>query len=83
MREYDLGDNFYQFKTVKHIDAYRLKSSKEFNTLKLDDDFANPDNLFVIEWWQNIKSALEKPVYELVFEEINDFTRTISVSKND
>jgi tRNA threonylcarbamoyladenosine biosynthesis protein TsaE len=81
MRDYQLGQNLYKFKRVHHLDVYRLKKAAEFSALKLDPELQNPENLFVIEWWKKIKSKLPKPVYQLSFEEINDFTRTISVQK--
>ena len=81
MRDYDLGENIYGLKTIHHLDVYRLKSAKELSALKLDQEFNDPTKLFVIEWWENVKSALPKnnSFAKLSFETINDYTRTVSI----
>jgi tRNA threonylcarbamoyladenosine biosynthesis protein TsaE len=38
------------FKTLIHIDAYRLEDEKNLGILRLEDDFKNSDNLIIIEW---------------------------------
>ena len=83
MRDYDLENNIYQLNCLHHLDAYRFKKAAELDALKLEKEFSNPNNIFVIEWWRKVKSALPKnivkSVVELEFETINDYTKTISV----
>lgn len=83
MRDYELGDNIYNFSHLHHLDVYRLKKATELTALKLGQEFQNPARVFIIEWWQQVKSALpksiQKSLVELQFETINDYTRTISV----
>ncbi len=47
-----------KFKKLIHIDAYRLESGKEFEVLNFEKLVADKDNLIVIEWPENVKSAL-------------------------
>ncbi len=81
MRDYDLEDNLFKFKTLHHLDAYRLNNAKEFNALKLQKWLADPQRIFVIEWWRQVESAIDDPVTELSFETINDYTKTITITK--
>lgn len=85
MRDYDLGENIYNFKTLHHLDVYRLESPSELASLKLNAWLDDPSRIFVIEWWQTIKPALPKwlvgSMAELTFETINDYTKTIAVAK--
>ena len=48
------------YKFVYHMDAYRLKSGKDTGPLGLKKLFKNPENIFLIEWAENIKSVLPK-----------------------
>ncbi len=56
-RSYNLN-----YKNIWHIDAYRVKSSKEILQLGLAKVFANPQNLVVVEWADKIKSILPKGI---------------------
>lgn len=45
------------FKTLIHIDAYRLENEK-IEMLRIDQDFKNPDNLIIIEWPEMISEII-------------------------
>lgn len=82
MKDYELGENIYQLKTLEHLDVYRLKNTSELDTLKLADVLQNPNTIFVIEWWDKFKTAFKKLAPKMTileFETINDYTRTITV----
>lgn len=48
------------YSTIYHMDAYRLRSGKEAGPLGLKKLFRNSQNIFLIEWAENIKSILPK-----------------------
>ena len=85
MNDYELGDNVYNLKTMHHLDLYRLDHATEILELRLDKALNDPANIFVIEWWNKFKRDVKKlasdNLHILSFETINDFTKTISVSK--
>jgi tRNA threonylcarbamoyladenosine biosynthesis protein TsaE len=43
---------------IYHIDAYRIKSIKEFENIGFDD-FCSPDSVVLIEWADKILAALK------------------------
>ena len=48
------------FKFLYHVDAYRLKNSRELTALGFRDVMANPQNIIVVEWADRIKNLLPK-----------------------
>ncbi len=56
------------YKDVWHIDAYRVKSSKEFLQLGLTKIFSYPQNLVLVEWADKIKSVLPKGTIWIEFK---------------
>lgn len=49
-----------KFKTLYHIDAYRLKSHRDLEKLKIDDILDNPKNIVMIEWADRVKKVIPK-----------------------
>lgn len=68
------------FKTLVHIDAYRLKSSDELRKLRFADLLADPRNLILVEWADKVTDLLPKDPRQLHFEFVDDQTRKISFS---
>ncbi|MEK7195101.1 MAG: tRNA (adenosine(37)-N6)-threonylcarbamoyltransferase complex ATPase subunit type 1 TsaE, partial [Patescibacteria group bacterium] len=52
--------NNKKYKNVFHIDAYRLRRSKELGILGFKEVLVNPRNIVLIEWAERIKKALPK-----------------------
>lgn len=50
-----------RFKTLVHIDAYRLEKPEEFAALKPDQFLNNPNNVVCIEWPEKVKGMLPTP----------------------
>ena len=48
------------FKTIFHIDAYRLKNAKAAGILRLKELADDPSALILIEWPERIQSALPR-----------------------
>ena len=66
-----------QFTQIIHIDAYRLKSGEELMKLNFAEMLADPDNLILIEWPENVSSALPKEIHKLYFKFIDENSREI------
>ena len=58
MRSYKLKATSYEL--LFHVDAYRIKKSKELVTLGFKEIISDPKNIVVIEWADNVKRLLPK-----------------------
>jgi tRNA threonylcarbamoyladenosine biosynthesis protein TsaE len=65
------------FKTLVHIDAYRLERPEEMLRLGWAQTLAEPGNLILVEWPQNMGSALPQNVPTITFTFIDENTREI------
>lgn len=59
MKRYDIS--YRHFKSLIHIDAYRLNGAQEFSALRPEQFLNDPANLVCIEWPERIEGALPKP----------------------
>ncbi|MBP6858533.1 MAG: tRNA (adenosine(37)-N6)-threonylcarbamoyltransferase complex ATPase subunit type 1 TsaE [Candidatus Pacebacteria bacterium] len=50
----------FPWKRLVHIDAYRLERAQELEAINFAKYAADPDNLILIEWPENVKGAVEK-----------------------
>jgi tRNA threonylcarbamoyladenosine biosynthesis protein TsaE len=66
MRRYNLSPR-KKFVNILHIDAYRLKSAEQLAPLAFEKILADPKNLLLIEWGEQIKSALPRSAQWLQF----------------
>jgi len=66
MRRYSLKRGI--FKNVYHMDAYRLKKTKELKVLEFGEILADPQNIVLIEWPERIKNILPKNVKWIIFK---------------
>ena len=64
------------FKRLVHIDAYRLSPS-EPDTIGLADYAADPQNLILIEWPENVSYMIHTPFWTISFEMVDETTRRI------
>lgn len=62
-------------KRVFHIDLYRLKTNLDANSIDLDELFARPDAITVIEWPELIKHTLPPHTLSINFDYIDEHTR--------
>ncbi len=67
-----------QFRKLVHIDAYRLEKGNDLAALEFEDIVADPGNLVLIEWAENVKEGLSKNIKKIDFEYINEKERKIS-----
>jgi len=56
-----------KFKTLVHIDAYRLESPDEFGALKPEQFLNDPQTLVLVEWPERLGDKLPKPDMALKF----------------
>ncbi len=77
MKTYKLGGSTPKFKSLVHIDAYRLKNEDELKVLGWRELTDNPGNLIFIEWPENIANVIPKNARHLYFEYIDETTRKV------
>ncbi len=70
-----------RFKTLVHIDAYRLDSPKEFAALKPQEFLEDPSVLVVVEWPEKLGAELPAPDLTINFssEDAGEGERYIEV----
>ena len=78
-RNYNLSGGKY--KKFFHVDAYRIKKSKELDVLGLKNEIADPKNIIAIEWAEKIKKILPKNSVWLKFEHHRENERIINIAE--
>jgi tRNA threonylcarbamoyladenosine biosynthesis protein TsaE len=71
----------FKFKTLYHIDAYRIKNPKEIIDLGWKEIIKNPQNIILIEWAEKIKKILPQKHFLINFKHINKNKRWIKIKK--
>lgn len=66
-----------RFKTLCHIDCYRLRDSKDILDLGFNEMISNLENIIIIEWSDKIKKILPKSVVSFRFTFIDKEIREI------
>jgi len=65
------------FETLVHIDAYRLKHSRELQALRFEELLKDPRNLILVEWADKVADILPKDHIKIFFEFVDERTRTL------
>jgi len=65
------------FKTLWHLDCYRIKKPKEIKELDFSEIIKNPQNLIFIEWGNKIKKILPKNHLKIKFKITGEYTRIL------
>ncbi len=60
-----------------HIDAYRLQDGEELLKLNFQEELENSKNLILIEWPENVVSALPQKYEKIYFKFIDENRREI------
>lgn len=71
--------DFKGFKSLVHIDAYRLEKESELLHLGWEELIKLPENLILIEWPENVSGVIPSNVKNIIFKIINENTREISI----
>lgn len=74
--------NGKKYEHFVHIDAYRLKNSKEIDDLGFKDLAGHPRNIILIEWADRIKNILPRDCIIINFKHIKKDQREIIINKN-
>lgn len=77
IRQYPLP--FSPAKHLFHIDLYRLDNPSQINSLGLEEIFADPANIILIEWAEKLGPLLPKNAIVIKIEKINQDSRKITV----
>ena len=59
-KRYKIKNNKFPWKTLIHIDAYRLERKEDLELIGLTNDLKNSENLIFLEWPEMIKKWLPK-----------------------
>ncbi len=79
MKIYPINSPKSKIKNLIHIDAYRLESEKDLETIGAMEYFGREDSIIVIEWADKIKKALTAKLKLTFFEfKIEDDVRKIT-----
>lgn len=62
-----------------HLDAYRLKSTKELAALGFKEIITSPHHVVLIEWADRVKRAMPKHTKWIVFEHMSGNKRKIHI----
>ncbi len=68
------------FKTLVHIDAYRLESPKELSVLGFSEVLKMPDTIICIEWAERVAELLPQDVTNMYFE-LEGEKRVVKIKK--
>lgn len=67
--------NDLRFKTLIHIDAYRIESEREVKILKLEEKIEEEGAIIFVEWPQKIEPITALNKVDVSIEHIDPFTR--------
>ncbi|MFP4539322.1 MAG: tRNA (adenosine(37)-N6)-threonylcarbamoyltransferase complex ATPase subunit type 1 TsaE [Candidatus Paceibacterota bacterium] len=62
-----------------HIDAYRLNSSDDMNTIDWPQKLKDPDNLICLEWPENVCSVIPPDSLKINFEVVSEKKRLLKI----
>lgn len=65
--------------TLAHVDAYRLKSEEDLETIGWDELLARDDLVLAVEWADRVEHALPDSVVRIEFEHAGRDTRHITI----
>ena len=65
--------------TLYHVDLYRIETQREFDTLGLDELFADDGNLVLIEWGEKFPRLVAECDAEIRIQSLGESERGISV----
>ena len=78
LKNYPLQTTHY--KLFVHMDAYRLKSTKELQVLGWRDILKDTEAIVLVEWADRVRRALPKEYIRILFEFVDEKTRNIIIS---
>jgi len=67
------------YKTLIHIDCYRLTKPEEMEHLGWKEIVADPSNLIIVEWPERIEAILPENSVKIDFEFVDENSRSIKL----
>ncbi len=67
------------FKTLTHIDAYRIEDPRELTVLGFEDILKDTERLLVIEWAERVDALLPETAYRMTFSHLDASSRHIAI----
>ena len=71
--------DYMHYKTLVHIDAYRLEGEKNINVFRFEEDMHDPEKIVIIEWSEFIADILPEKRFSVSIESISENERIISL----
>lgn len=81
IRTYDVKNNKKGIKRLYHLDLYRLENDKDFKSLGLEELLEDSHSVIAIEWAEKMKNALPKKRWEILFNDIDEKKRELTIQK--
>jgi tRNA threonylcarbamoyladenosine biosynthesis protein TsaE len=69
-----------QFRTLVHVDAYRIDNPKEIVVLGWTEILKESSNIILVEWADRIKEILPKKYFLVKFKHLDKTTREVEMS---
>jgi tRNA threonylcarbamoyladenosine biosynthesis protein TsaE len=79
---FTLVHNYHNGVRVYHIDLYRVSGFRDFETLGVEDLFAQPA-IVIIEWPEKAALSTGWPILEIDLEHVDENSRRIHISFTD
>ena len=83
LKNYKITQPTTHFTTLTHIDAYRLDSGDELEKLKFNELLTDSDRLIIVEWPENVTSALPNNTQYIDFSVLDEQSREITGLMNE
>jgi tRNA threonylcarbamoyladenosine biosynthesis protein TsaE len=78
MRHYKPGIG--NWKLLVHIDAFRLRSWRDLDSLGIKDIFGDPGNIVLIEWAERVRPILPSKCTKIHIDHLGENTRKITIT---
>lgn len=79
MKSYAIRNKSYSWKTLIHIDAYRLDSSEELFKLGWRELSEDKDTLIILEWPEKVPECLDDTTCRIKLTHQDEETREIAI----
>lgn len=82
MKSYEIPAHTF-FKTLIHMDAYRIEDEDEMRVLKFGEILSDQSTLVCIEWPEKIQNLIPENAFSIEFMLNQDGTRDITYAHNE
>lgn len=79
MKKYSIGGSGFAFRSLYHLDCYRLTDYKDLLPLNIKELLKDPQNIFLIEWADRVAPILPKNCVKIHIDHIGSKERNIKI----